>query len=992
MASDRWRQVEDLCHAALARPAEDRAAFLATACAGDDVLRSEVESLLAQESSAAGFMSVPAVVVAGSALDHAKGTLVGQRLGSYAIRSLLGVGGMGEVYRAHDDTLGREVAIKVLPPAFTADPERRARLEREARMLATLNHPHIGAIYGVEDANGVRALVLELVEGETLAERIARARAPVAQTVSGPRGEADHPRPTRSGGMPLADALAIARQIADALEAAHEKGIVHRDLKPANIKITPNGVVKVLDFGLAKAASPDSSRPDVSASRDGAILGTAAYMSPEQARGHSVNKRSDIWAFGCVLYEMLTGRLTFPGDTVSDTIAKILEREPDWSALPAATPAPIRRLLLHCLAKDPKQRLRDIGDVRIELDAIDEVLPGASVQAVGPSASAQHKEANATGTAAATRRPSMAWIAAVALLVVSIALGAVVFNRQAPQEAARISFDIATPSAPSPLHVTVSPDGKYLSALVTSDTGESVIWLRALDRVTAQTVSGTEGAFFPFWSPDSRFIGFFADGKLKKVDILGGAPQTLCDASRGFGGAWNRDGVIVFAPTQDGPLFQVRASGGVPVQLTELDRSGQEIAHRHPYFLPDGRHFIYTAVSTTSEHSAIYASSLDSTDRKRILNSALKAVYAAPDHILFMRDDALMAQAFDPSRLEVSGDPFPIADQVGSILNTSAAGFAVSEGSVLALRHTNMYQRILRWFDRSGKETRTVNVPAAQGGLALSPDLERIAVVKLEGAVGDIWILEQAGGTSSRFTFDPAFDTAPVWSPDGTRIVFASSRNGTFSLYQKNSTGAGREEVLLESDHPKIPEDWSADGRYVLYREQDPKTGWDLWVLPLTGDRKPQSVLSTAFQEIQGRLSPDGRWIAYVSDEPPQVYVQSFPPSGNTWQISTGGGFQPRWRSDGKELFFLAGQDSSPIPRDVMAVAVDASSNGVFKAGVPQKLFTVTTGAGSAQLLGSWDVTPDGQRFLVETPSYTTAVPPVTVVVNWLQRQTTSPR
>jgi len=978
MTPDRWRQVEDLCHAALARPEGNRAAFLATACAGDDVLQREVESLLAQEPDAGRFMSVPAVAVAGSAvLDQAKGTLVGQRLGSYAIRSLLGVGGMGEVYRAYDDTLEREVAIKVLPPAFTADPERRARFEREARMLATLNHPHIGAIYGVEEAGGVRALVLELVEGETLAQRIARTMGPVAQTASGPRGEADYARAAHGGGVPLADALVIARQIADALEAAHEKGIVHRDLKPANIKITPEGAVKVLDFGLAKAARTDSARLDLSESRDGAILGTAAYMSPEQARGHSIDKRGDIWAFGCVLYEMLTGRLAFPGDTLSDTIAKILEREPDWAALPAATPASVRRLLLRCLVKDPKQRLRDIGDVRIELDAIDEGLPVA----------------DNTPMATVKRRPRLAWIAAAALLVVSIALGVVAFNRKAPREAARISVDIATPSAPTPLQLTVSPDGKYLSAPVTSDKGETVIWLRALDRLTAQTVNGSEGALFPFWSPDSRFLGFFAGGKLKKVDILGGAPQILCDAPRGAGGAWNRDGVIVFAPTLDGPLFRVAASGGVPLPLTELDRSRQEIAHRHPYFLPDGQHFIYTAVSTKSENSGIYVSSLDSKERKRILNSMVKAVFAPPNQVLFVRDDALMAQAFDPKRLELSGDPFPIAEQVGTNIVTSAAGFAVSEGGVLALRVLNVNERMLRWFERSGKETGTVDVAADYLGPAVSPDLQRIAVVKREAAVGDIWILDQAGGTSSRLTFDPAPEEAPVWSPDGTGIVFSSSRNGTFDLYRKNSAGAGQEEVLLKSDHPKTPEDWSADGRYILYREQDPKTGWDLWVLPLTGDRKPQSVLRTASSEIHGRFSPDGRWMAYVSNESGtnEVYVQSFPPSGNKWQISTGGGFQPRWRRDGKELFFLAGHDLGTAPHDVMAVAVDTSSDGVYKAGVSQKLFTVVTGGGTANG-NTWDVTPDGQRFLISSPSTRTAVPPITVVVNWLQRQTTSPR
>jgi Tol biopolymer transport system component len=553
-------------------------------------------------------------------------------------------------------------------------------------------------------------------------------------------------------------------------------------------------------------------------------------------------------------------------------------------------------------------------------------------------------------------------------------------------------------------HLTVSPDGKYLSVAVVSGTGSgSVIWLRALDRLDAQIVNGSEGATFPFWSPDSRFLAFFADGKLKRVDLSGAPPQTLCDASGRNGGTWNRDGVIVFGASQDGPLFRVAAAGGMPDQLTSLDAARQETAHRHPYFLPDGQHFLYTVVSADSEVSGIYVGSLDSNERKRVVSSGLKATFAAPNHLLFVQHEAslfqtstvgfagaggtLMAQQFDPQQFETIGDPVPIAG-VGGNFGNSAAGFAASEsGGVLVYRVLDP-DRVMQWYDRTGRPLGTVDLPAPWESPAVAPDLQRLAVVKRDRGAGDLWIFDQARGTTTRLISNAAFDDAPVWSPDGTRIVFSSNRSGLGDLYQTNSGGTGQDDILLKSDHQKIPEDWSADGRFILYRDLDSKTGWDLWAVPLTSDRKPQPLLTTPFDERQGQFSPDGRWIAYVSDETDtnQVYVQSFPPSDVKWLISTSGGNEPRWRRDGKALFFMSGGVTS---RDVMSVEVDTSTD-MFRAGVPQKRFTVRPFMPNSLIgaFNSWDVTPDGLRFLVVSPESTTA-PPVTVVVNWLQRLNT---
>ena len=775
----------------------------------------------------------------------------------------------------------------------------------------------------------------------------------------------------KKGALPLDQALGRAIEIADALDKAHRQGIVHRDLKPGNVMLTKSGA-RLLDFGLAKqqpaiaaamggaSAMPTEGSP---LTAQGSIIGTLQYMSPEQLEGKDADPRTDIFAFGALLYEMVTGRRAFEGKSQVSLIAAIIDHDPPpISSLQSVSPPLLDHLVKTCLAKNPEKRWQMMADVLIELKVIAEY--GTQLGTLGVTARVKRRLRLATATAAG-------------LLVISAALAAMVmFGARAP-EAAKISFDVVTPSSPSQNHIALSPDGKRLALIAQSDKG-GVLWVRALDQLNGQVLPGTEGATWPFWSPDGRFIAFFAGGKLKKGDIFGAPPQTLADAAIGTGGTRNRDGTIVFAPTPTGPLFRVSASGGVPAQLTDLDRSRQETAHRHPGFLPDGKHFFYVALSDKADYSGFHVGSIDSKERKQVVSSTQKAMFAPPDHILFMRKNTLMAQRFDLKRLELDGDPFPIAEQVGLNPANGAAAFTVSDNGVLAYRTGAGGDTHLVWLDRAGKQVEEVGVAAPYQNQALSPDLQRVAVFKPDGSAGDIWLFDLIRGTTSKFTFDAGIDNAPVWSPDGTRLVFGSNRGGTFDLYLKNSGGVGQDEVLLKSDHAKIPDDWSLDGRFILYRDQDPKTGSDLWALPLTGDRKPQPVLQTPFEEVQGRFSPDVKWIAYVSSESgtPQVYVQSFPASGTKYQISSGGGYQPRWRSDGKELFFIS------AGWEMMAVEVSTSKDGVFQAGVPRKLFQANPISITAHR-NSWDMTPDGQRFLINSGSTTTAIAPITMVLSW---------
>jgi len=890
-------------------------------------------------------------------------TLVrGTRIGPYETLDQIGAGGMGEVYRARDSKLGRDVAIKVLPEAFARDAERMARFQREAKVLASLNHSNIASIYGLEDSGGTHALVMELAEGPTLAERI------------------------RSGPIPVDEALRIAKQITEALEYAHERGIVHRDLKPANVKVTSDDAVKILDFGLAKAVAGEASAagidnsPTISrmATQAGVLLGTAAYMSPEQAKAKPVDRRADIWAFGCVLYEMLTGKMAFRGETVTDTLAAVLKNEPDWSQLPAATPQHVRVLLRRCLQKEARQRLQAIGDARI---ALDEVLTGASEPSVTSEISAP------------LWRRGVPWtIACVAVLA---ALAFVHFREKPAAPAELIRFQIPLPEktiATSTGAFALSPDGHQLAFAATGSDGVSRLWIRSLESLEARPLPGSESPQFPpfFWSPDSRYIAFDAGRKLKKVDISGGPPQTVCDLSTvAVGGSWNSDGVIIFG-TSNGSLMRVSAGGGAASPLTTLDSSRSEIQHVLPWFLPDGRHFIYVRRSSTPENSGVYVGSLDARSEeqgsKRLLATNYAPAYVPPSdagsgRLLFFRDGTLMTQPFDASRLELSGDPVTVAEQVGSFL--SFGFFSVSTSGVLVYRTgggAGAFQPT--WFDRQGKILGTAGEPGNYLALALSPDGARAVVRRLDPNLA-LYLLDFSRGTSTRFTFGSFLDQAPIWSSDGSRIIFASNPSGAFDLYQKLASGVKDEEILLKSSENKYPTSWSRDGRFLLYTASHPKTTkGDLWVLPLEGDKKPFPFLRTEFNSGDGQFSPDGHWVAYVSDESGrnEIYVRTFSPdaagaasgTGGKWLISAAGGNGPRWRGDGKELYYLA-------PDGLMAVEIAA--NPVFQAGVPKILFQAP--AQGIVTSYQWSVTPDGKRFLFVAAAAQSKKADFTVVLNW---------
>jgi len=911
MTSERYQRVIEIFQAASDHSPEARPAFLAEACAGDDELRREVEAMLAADAESGGFLDKPADDLAAAAVA-ARDTrsLVGQRISHYEVVSRLGAGGMGEVYRARDTRLKREVAIKVANASFSD------RFEREARVVAALNHPNICTLHDV----GPNYLVMELVEGPTLADRIKR------------------------GALPLEEALSIARRIADALEAAHEKGIVHRDLKPSNIKIKPDGTVKVLDFGLAKQIDGrEGAGTTVTATGRGVVLGTAAYMSPEQARGNHVDKRADIWAFGVVLYEMLTGRQAFTGDTVTDVLAAVVKAEPDWRAAPEKA----QRLLRKCLEKDPERRLRDVGDF--------ELLLGEASQAPGMN-----------------HRSLLPWaVAAVlAIAVLVLALGNL---HRTPTDAPVLRLSISPPDGTTfNSYPAVSPDGRHLAFVATTD-GLNRLWVRDLDSLSARALAGTEGAAHPFWSPDSRLIAFFADKKLKKMDLVGGPAVSICDTGLPIVGSWSRNGVIVF--NSDGRLFRVSAAGG----KAELVVPGAALGEiRFPWFLPDGHHFLYTDVSD-EEKAGIYVGDLDSHTTRKVSNILSNAEYAPPGYLVFRREQILMAQPFDAAAAQTIGDAFPIAQQIDYDLPFVNFGrFSLSGNGVLAYITGNVHEQQLTWFDRSGKAIGTLGDPGGIGFQEISPDGSKVAVPRFDAKTSkwDIWLydLTGRGASAHRFTFNLVNNMDPEWSPDGKRLAFESGpRGGPFKLSQKIVDGSAQEEVLDESADLDLL-DWSHDGRYILELRSDLKTKSDLWVLPLFGDRKPFPYLRSEFHQSMAKLSPDDRWVAYFSDETSrhEIYVQSFPVPGHKYQVSVNGGYVPIWSADGRELFF-----TTP---DQKLMAVKVKTGEKFEAGVPKLLFQAHIG--SINNLPWYNVSKDG-RFLMAVPVEQSASAPITVVVNW---------
>jgi serine/threonine protein kinase/WD40 repeat protein len=813
-------------------------------------------------------------------------TLIGRRLGTYEIQSLLGAGGMGEVYRAHDSKLGRDVALKILPALFTRDPDRLARLEHEARALAALSHSHVAGIYGIEDFDDAgtsrRALVLELVEGQTLADRLAR------------------------GALPLAEALNVASQIADALEAAHERGIIHRDLKPANIKITPGGVVKVLDFGLAKAMGESGAHdltqsPTVGETHEGVILGTLPYMSPEQARGRPVDKRTDVWAFGCVLYETLTGRQTFTGATGSDLVAGIIEREPDWARLPGNLSPALQRLVRRCLQKDPQHRLRDIGDARLELEE-------------------EIQQTRSGMTAIANRGLSLRgnrlrrWLSAAGLTASGAVAGGLIvaqFNTspgQTPSSPAHFMVQLPPNSRLASIDfpaIAISPDGS-LVAYVATRGGQPELFLRRMDSVDPTALAGTTNATTPFFSPDGRWIGFFADGQLKKISTSGGVPMTLCAAPVGAGGSWGTDGTIVFAGTTGSGLSRVSQAGGSPEPVTRLNVQKGEFSHRWPEWLPDGRTVLYTVGTTGSwDDAQIVAQSLGSDERSVLVQGGTNPHYV-PGYLVYSRGGTIMAVPFEPTSPTVTGTPVRVLDNVvqsfdgAAQLSVSRSGSAVYVAGVFESDH-----RRLVTVDRSGAATPLAAPPRPYAMPHLSPDGRRV-LVTIEPAMSDLWLYDIAPGTLTQLTFD-AGARFPVWSPDGQRAAFSSNRPGALNLFVIDVARPGTGERLASSDNLQVAGSWSPDGN-LAFVEQDPTRGRDIRLIALN-DRSTRSWLDSTADEGAPRFSPDGRWLAYVSNESGrhEVYIGVVAGSSGRQRVSNNGGTEPVWARDGQELFYREG-------------------------------------------------------------------------------------
>jgi eukaryotic-like serine/threonine-protein kinase len=985
MTPEHWKRVEALFHEATARAPAERAAYLTDACAGDETLRREVASLLDESPSDDGFLAAPALAVA--ARDVVSETSTGTSLGGYRLEALLGAGGMGEVYRAHDVKLARDVAIKILPAVFTTDPLRLARLEREARILAALNHPNICAIYGFEEAHGVRFLILELVEGETLAQMLSRPAVAGAST----------------GRLTRAQALSVARQLTEALEVAHDKGIVHRDLKPANITVTPDGVVKVLDFGLAKALGGEASSPDLTQAPDdstgeprpGAVVGTAAYMSPEQARGLPVDKRTDIWAFGCVVFEMLTGRVAFGGDTVSDSIAKVLEREPDWSALPPDTSPAMRRLLARCLEKDPRERLRDISDARSEIrEASTSSSPAAAVHAGRRSSRALPRVVH--------------WIGAGALGAAVTALAAAfgwfdAWRAPPPVAAERLEVGLGDDTLlarTGGASATLSPDGQTLAFVARTATAAQQLYVRALDQLQATPLAGTEGARDPFFSPDGHWIAFFAGGRLKKIATAGGAVATLSEAPDPGGGAWAADGTLVFSPRFITPLVRTPGDGG-PAEVITTRIEG-ELTQRWPQVLPGGRAVLYTSSSspTNMSNANLVVQALPDGPHTIVQRGATYGRYLATGrsaatregrdngHLVFIQGGTMFAAPFDPRRLQAVGPAVSViegvtADGSGGGSGVGGAQFAVSDTGTLVYLPGPIVRAVsapIVWMDRTGRLSPLHDALADWSHLRFSPDGSRLAMDITDAAGNtDVWVYDLLRGDMARATTAAGSDVEPTWTPDGQRLVFQSTReDATTNLYWQRADGTGGVQRLTRSDHHQYGgSSWHPGGRLLAFTDVDPLTGSDLMMLPIGGDERtgwkpatPTVFLRTAANELQPSFSPDGRWLAYVSDESGQfeVYVQPFPGPGVRSKISNGGAYYysvVAWSKHRHELLFATAD------RRVMTVLYSVA-DGSFRADRPgpwgdRPFLRLPRG-------GTFDLHRDGGRIAIgATPEATAA-------------------
>ncbi len=893
------------------------------------------------------------------------GLASGTRLGPYEVLSPLGAGGMGEVYRARDTRLGRDVAIKVLPQRLSSSPDFRQRFEREARTISSLQHPHICVLHDIgHDESIGEFLVMEFLEGETLAGRLKR------------------------GKLPLQELLKIGMEIADALDKAHRKGVTHRDLKPANIMLTKIGS-KLMDFGLAKpsalagtssgvsapllsaAMTADGPSPASPITAAGSIIGTIQYMSPEQIEGKEADARSDIFAFGATLYEMAAGARAFPGKSQISVASAILEKDPEpISKTRPLVPAALDRVIAHCLVKNPDDRFQSAHDVGLELKWIGEMPVGA-------------------GRMPAQGRPqrsplqrAVPWaLAALAFLLAALMTVGYVLRAPRPAATVRSSINLP-PNSHQPAGqegrggwFAISPDGRRIVFVAVNAEGKDVLWVRPLDSLAAQPLVGTEGATYPFWSPDGSRLGFFADGRLKKIEASGGPVVTVCAASEGRGGAWSQNGVIVFAPGVYTGLWQVSAAGGTPTQITVPATA--TTPHRFPSFLPDGKHFLFNSGETSDKDAGIFVASVGSKDVKLVAREKSNGEYAAPGYLLFLRERNLMAQPFDPKALVTTGDAMPIAESLTYDSVRQVASFSVSNNGVLVFgsEGTAGGKQQLVWLDRDGKELGKVGEPADIFFPVLSPDASK-ALVHLRTGTGNtnLWMYDLKRGFATRFTFSAAIDEQPAWSPDGSEVAFTSNRNGEFDLYLKPATGAGAEKVLLAGPGEKHLSDWSRDGRFISYTVRGgPAKNQQVWILPLGGDRKPYALLQGDANYQFGTFSPDVRWLVYTSDESGrnELYVVPFPGPGGKWQISSSGAYYGWWRGDGKELFYLT--------PDLKLMSIEVDGKGTqFAVGASHPLL----GGKPVQNFLSADTSRDGKRVLAIVGQQDTS-PPLTLVTNW---------
>ena len=891
----------------------------------------------------------------------------GSKLGRYEIRSVIGVGGMGEVYRASDPKIGRDVAIKVLPSDFSADKERVARFEQEAQAAGALNHPNILAIYDVDTQDDVLYVVSELLEGEELRVYL------------------------DEGSIPLRKVTEYAQQIISGLSAAHEKGIVHRDLKPENLFITKDDRVKILDFGLAKLREPET---NIHGSEDatrraltnpGAVMGTVGYMSPEQVRGIAVDHRSDIFSFGVILYEMLTGTRAFHGDSVVETMNAILKEDvSEFEDENRRIPPSFDKLMRRCLEKKPDHRFHSAHDLGFALEAL-----SAPTSSSGTNLTTTAKALTDDSATRSTWLGRIALAVAALFLVTTVILSALYFRRVEPQSPA-MRFSLAPPEKINFAEASaISPDGQQVAFVGVNASGVTSLWVRPLSSVDARQLTGTEGAAFPFWSPDSRFLGFFAGNKLRKTEAAGGPIQTLADASSDpRGGIWAADGTIIFSPGTLSPLLRISASGGLATPFTVLDAEKGQSSHRWPSLMADGRHFIYYGRGNQPEEQGLYVASIDSPVSKFIVQTSVMGSYVETEGkgvLLYVRDSTLMAQSFNASKLELSGEAVPLVPGLrifpGETGPTAYACFSVADGRLL-YRTGDLQVTRLTWFDRAGKSLGAITEPGDYHELSLSLDGKKLLFGRGGGdnsIATDIFLLDTARGNTTRLTFDPSSQSSSLFSPDESRVAYTSVNSNETAIYTRASNGSGGEELILAGTAISFPDSWSRDGKYILYETNaGSKTKFDLWIIPMFGDRTPFPYLQTDFVESHAQFSPDGRWIAYSSDESgrAEVYIQSFPVGGGKWQVSNAGGDQPQWRSDGKELFYIASD------RSLMAVAISGGAS--LDVGRPEPLFQTSVPlTGIADDRNYYVPTQDGQRFVINSLANAENTQPITLVLNW---------